>query len=97
MVSFLGLQMPMHFGFLEAIIETGCLEMPRLVTEGDLTFHPHTTFIMACRQIMRRHTQLTIQHVFREANFVAHELAMMGQFHTGGYRSLMLCLIVLLV
>lgn len=70
------------------MIESDSSEMVYLVNGGSITFHPYATLIHGCLHLIMRNWRCQISHIYREANKVAHTLAMMGQYHTWGLQLL---------
>lgn len=81
---YLGFQLLDSMGHTAAIIETDASDLIHLINEGDLTHYPYANLVLECRQTLRLHDDWSLKHVFREANGVAHALALLGQFNTSG-------------
>ncbi|KAF7814111.1 putative ribonuclease H protein At1g65750 family [Senna tora] len=81
-----GLQVAWNRGFKKVILETDSLNAERLIHQAFEEGHCSAQLVQGIHKLMAQEWEVVIQHVYREANFVADRLAQLGHYENFSVR-----------
>ncbi|KAF5470679.1 hypothetical protein F2P56_011176 [Juglans regia] len=70
-----GLQLCQPLGIPNLVVETDCLSLVQELQGTQESFSPNGNLIKDAKELMRHFPELQVQHVYRDGNRVAHNLA----------------------
>ncbi|KAF7819384.1 Non-LTR retroelement reverse transcriptase [Senna tora] len=81
-----GLQVAWNRGFKKVIIETDCLNAKRLIYQNFEEGYCSAQLVDEIHKSIAQDWDVVVQHVFKEANFVADKIAQLGHYEDFGIR-----------
>ncbi|GLT72258.1 hypothetical protein SLA2020_442090 [Shorea laevis] len=86
-----GLSIAKSLQLENVILETDCRVAYVLLSDNLNPFHPHSTLLMDCRDLLRTIPQVQMKHVLRESNMAADAIAKKGALAPHGFHFLFDC------
>ncbi|GLT58567.1 hypothetical protein SLA2020_314490 [Shorea laevis] len=86
-----GLSIAKSLQLQNVILETDCRVAYILLSDNLNPFHPHSTLLMDCRDLLRTIPQVQMKHVMRESNMAADAIAKKGALAPHGFHFLFDC------
>ncbi|GLT63634.1 hypothetical protein SLA2020_361840 [Shorea laevis] len=86
-----GLFIAKNLQLQNVILETDCQVAYTLLSKDHNPFHPHSTLLMDCRDLLRTIPQVQLNHVMRESNMAASAVAKKGAMAPHGFHILVDC------